>query len=574
MFSRISGLQNNGGGFKYPNSSAASPFQGIYDLPPHLKADERPDSYSPNTPGNYAPKLSLRDRLRTPDFRHNRSGSIFGSIRSSYKNNRIDIMDRKRFLSDDKPAESSPTDSTAPSTPRMPWMRGVHSVSKMFNLGHPSTSSVYTQELKQSIRLVSSPMTESTIMCDDDEDDLASDLKKLKIDAPVSLEHRPTLTRIVTEPANLSHRLAEDAKAIFFIKVLQVINKASHKDYDIRIELNVNGELRSSGRATSMKSGKHMTGATFDETFTFDVHEPVTCILEALAAPKQKSAKLSKQKTTKSKQPFGGSTNNLLMKSATLSKLSLKLDDASANSMPPLPQGTNELSFGECEFVFPALENIDKSVKRVPLTIMEPAVDSHGKIIHSKIDAEVVVMVGMQLRDNGLTHRSSRSLYGVGYQDHLHEDFLTLYVRGSRMPSWKRFWAVVDDVNLFLYDFEYKENKEPVATLPLTQLLHVSHPSQDESARIDIGRFGLTLHFNTRYAIASPTPVYMDEADEFEGKMYVLSDGKEKSKRWEEVFLGVVARRLEAEAGWAARRRRVREDMLDRSEGVDVRYLW
>ncbi|ORZ18021.1 hypothetical protein BCR42DRAFT_436771 [Absidia repens] len=111
----------------------------------------------------------------------------------------------------------------------------------------------------------------------------------------------------------------------------------------------------------------------------------------------------------------------------------------------------------------------------------------------------------------------------------LYADFITVYVRGSIIPRWQRYWGVLQATKLTLYDFEYKETKAAQVILPLDGLGKVFYPSHiedDDEQMVDVGRLGLALQFT-----ASQLPSYGTG-----NRIFILPDDNHSCQGWEESF--------------------------------------
>ncbi|CAO3598635.1 unnamed protein product [Absidia cylindrospora] len=111
----------------------------------------------------------------------------------------------------------------------------------------------------------------------------------------------------------------------------------------------------------------------------------------------------------------------------------------------------------------------------------------------------------------------------------LYADFITVYLRGSIIPRWQRYWGVLQATKLALYDFEYKETKAAQVILPLDGLEKVFHPSHiedDDEQMVDVGRLGLALQFT------------YSQLSSYGGgnRMFILPDDNHSCQGWEESF--------------------------------------
>ncbi|KAM3582861.1 hypothetical protein VKS41_004625 [Umbelopsis sp. WA50703] len=119
-----------------------------------------------------------------------------------------------------------------------------------------------------------------------------------------------------------------------------------------------------------------------------------------------------------------------------------------------------------------------------------------------------------------------------------HADYVTMYVRGGLTPRWQRYWAVLKGPNLQLFDFEYQEDRLPLAIIPLRKFLSAFHPSVDDDDRqVDVGSMGLALQFSEQCIcgdIVHHDPIR--ELPVFERRMYMLADNLVGLSKWESAF--------------------------------------
>ncbi|RCH78155.1 hypothetical protein CU098_001205, partial [Rhizopus stolonifer] len=86
-------------------------------------------------------------------------------------------------------------------------------------------------------------------------------------------------------------------KAMFYLRILQVISTNSSRPRIYRCGVQVNQETCVSSYATSEKTGKHSSIAQFDETFLFDIEEPTTANITIYSQAKQSLFQKAKKET-------------------------------------------------------------------------------------------------------------------------------------------------------------------------------------------------------------------------------------------------------------------------------------
>ncbi|KAG2218260.1 hypothetical protein INT45_006261 [Circinella minor] len=115
-------------------------------------------------------------------------------------------------------------------------------------------------------------------------------------------------------------------------------------------------------------------------------------------------------------------------------------------------------------------------------------------------------------------------------QTHCHNgDYLTFYVRGKTFPTWERLWVTLQEDRLWLRNFSYKEQREPVDVIPLQHLSRVTKPSLDDQDHVCLGRsHGLVLQMN-------PEGILRDNNDDdelLEGKVFLFADNATNALHW------------------------------------------
>ncbi|KAF7728076.1 hypothetical protein EC973_006714 [Apophysomyces ossiformis] len=133
---------------------------------------------------------------------------------------------------------------------------------------------------------------------------------------------------------------------------------------------------------------------------------------------------------------------------------------------------------------------------------------------------QVMVVWGVFVSNRAQTWLENRRLFA---------GFITVYVRGSVIPQWQRFWGVLSATQLALFDFEYKETRPVVHVVPLRKLTSAFHPSMaDDERQVDVGPLGLALQFSEAGKDAP--------CSNFECRMYVLPDSSETAQYWMEAL--------------------------------------
>ncbi|KAI7901873.1 uncharacterized protein BX663DRAFT_512679 [Cokeromyces recurvatus] len=118
-------------------------------------------------------------------------------------------------------------------------------------------------------------------------------------------------------------------------------------------------------------------------------------------------------------------------------------------------------------------------------------------------------------------------------------DYLTVYTRGKAYPTWKRYWVIAKEDQLILYDFTYKDSKEPLGVIPLTYLLSVNKPSLDDCENTGIARTtGFVLQFSKSNPLVFKT-VRLDQEEELEGKIFIYGDNELNTNYWRKALVSL-----------------------------------
>ncbi|KAI1317067.1 hypothetical protein EDD11_009050 [Mortierella claussenii] len=320
----------------------------------------------------------------------------------------------------------------------------------------------------------------------------------------------------------------KESTGLVLVKLMQVTNKASSKLLDIECNLRVGGVERTSQPSRSFKGNPGNT-ATMNEVFLFDVDKPFQLELEVTGTP-------------------------VVTKFGTMAGFS----------------NTQIVHLGQLILPLP-LEPMEKSIRTYKLqrlTRIEGTLpSSKGIKIQSKdnADYEIVIMMGVHVLKEPVEDRSweTKTLF---------EGNLTVMTRGSRMASWKRYWAVLQGNTFKLYDAEYQLKRDPIAIIPLAFVQDVQPPDFD---KVDVGSNGFSV-------VIDPKGVNMSNAHEFDltdmdYHLYAFTDSAFLLESWTthlqdalEQFNENMAKRHQVQI---ARRDRLRRSMLgERCSSLDYIY--
>ncbi|KAG1076924.1 hypothetical protein G6F42_025192 [Rhizopus arrhizus] len=144
-------------------------------------------------------------------------------------------------------------------------------------------------------------------------------------------------------------------------------------------------------------------------------------------------------------------------------------------------------------------------------------------------------------------------------------DYLTIYTRGMAHPTWKRYWVVMEENQLVLHDFTFKDTKQPLSIISLNALLSVGKPSLDDCENVGIARkTGIMLQFNRTSAVLSE-PVRLESDEGLDGKAYVYGDSEQNTIHWRRALSAYVS---------SDETTRKTEARRHNQGGVDLRFLW
>ncbi|KAF9928987.1 hypothetical protein FBU30_001992 [Linnemannia zychae] len=225
-----------------------------------------------------------------------------------------------------------------------------------------------------------------------------------------------------------------EATGLLFVKLMQVTNRATSKLFDVEWSLRIGNVERTSYPARSFKDNPGNT-ATMNEVFLFDVNEPFRLEMSVTGNP-------------------------VPTKFGTMAGFS--------NSQ------TAQLGYLDLNF---CMDPMERSVKTYRLC--RPV----GEDAKGKADCEVVVMIGLHVLEEPVEDRSWET-------DTLYQGFLTVMVRGGRVASWKRYWAVLEGRALKLYDAEYQLKRDAITVIPLA---HVSRVQLPDYEKVDVGSNGFSM---------------------------------------------------------------------------------
>ncbi|KAI9495372.1 hypothetical protein BDB00DRAFT_814409 [Zychaea mexicana] len=119
-------------------------------------------------------------------------------------------------------------------------------------------------------------------------------------------------------------------------------------------------------------------------------------------------------------------------------------------------------------------------------------------------------------------------------RSHCHQgDYLTFYVRGKTFPTWERFWVTLQENRLWLRNFSYKDQREPIDSIPLQHLSRVTKPSLDDQDRVCVSRsHGLVLQTKPGGIVKDDGDRQEEDQEPLEGKVFLFADNATNALHW------------------------------------------
>ncbi|KAF9974544.1 hypothetical protein BGZ73_002027 [Actinomortierella ambigua] len=266
----------------------------------------------------------------------------------------------------------------------------------------------------------------------------------------------------------LGYNNLNEPTGLLLVKLMQVNNKSTNKLYDIEWTLKVGNVERISHPSRSVKDHPGNT-AMMNEVFLFDVNEAFHLEMSVSGLP-----------ITSKFGTMAGFTNN------------------------------QSICFGQLQLAF-SLEPMEKSVRTYKLR----RVAGDGGKTMPKNDVEVVVMIGLHVLEEPIEDRSWET-------EVLYQGNLTIMTRGPRMAAWKRYWAVLDGLSLKLYDSEYQQKRDALASIPLSQIQAVQPPDYD---KVDVSANGFSMKVFPHGVDRTQCAQYVDlDMEDVDYNMYAFAD--------------------------------------------------
>ncbi|GAN05259.1 hypothetical protein MAM1_0086d04728 [Mucor ambiguus] len=361
----------------------------------------------------------------------------------------------------------------------------------------------------------------------------------------------------------MNKRTLVTPKRIMYCRVMQIINLASTRDCDYELHVQLNNVTMASKRGVLRKVDKHASAdRPYDEALVFQVEEPFS--LNFVVAARHTNTVFREGLAKMGIWPLQSTTTDVA--TATQHK-----------SLPQLPiAGYTCLNFEN------KMDILDQGISRFRLN--KPVDKSSNRwlnlelLIDIKVE-EVLPAVVHRFPWSYTTNQCPSSSYEsideeiisdprelLVSQKHCQEgDYLTIYTRGMAHPTWKRYWVVLEENQLVLHDFTFKDTKQPLSIISLGALLSVGKPSLDDCENVGVARkTGIMLQFNRTSAVLSE-PVRLESDEGLDGKAYVYGDSEQNTVHWR--------RALSAYVSSDEASRKV-EAQHHNQGGVDLRFLW
>ncbi|ORX59599.1 hypothetical protein DM01DRAFT_1399096 [Hesseltinella vesiculosa] len=302
------------------------------------------------------------------------------------------------------------------------------------------------------------------------------------------------------------------------------------RDYQYELFVQLNDVTRICQTGVMKKIAKGISAASPKESFSFEVDSPFSLTFTMCAKPIP--AGLTKMKSLLSKMDLGslhGQDQHDLSRELE-DQESLEKVDLCEATMPVV--GYTSLLSGNRFEAFTG-----KGLSRYTLT--KPIQSTTTPTQPAGMDLEL--MVAFHLED--AISPCNTYLSGLGTDELDFDaalaacrlgDYLTFYVRTKSVPTWVRYWVTLDHGELYIRQMSY-EHKDPIDSIPLSQLESVSRPWEDLQEEVYFGRKdGIVLQFKKDHI--DKTHVALDDQETLEGNMYLFADSSKKAALWRTVL--------------------------------------
>ncbi|KAI8097142.1 uncharacterized protein BX664DRAFT_325644 [Halteromyces radiatus] len=326
---------------------------------------------------------------------------------------------------------------------------------------------------------------------------------------------------------------------------------ASSKEYQYELFVQLNDITQASQTGSLKKIAKGISAASPKESFSFEVDSPFTLTFTLCAKPIYSG--FSRMKTFMSKMDLSHHvTDHQGLKSTISDNHEIQYDH------PPPLEASMPVVGSTCLLSGNRFEAFSgKGLSRYTLT--RPISEKQLKDLH---DMDLELMVAFQLEDAvSPTHTYMSGLW-TGELDFdaalatcNQGDYLTFYVRGKQFPTWTRYWITLEQGQLYLRHLSY-EHKEPVESIPLSQLESVCKPWEDIQEQVYFGRkHGIVLKFTQDHIRMEQ--VILEEGECIGGYMYLFADSPKKAALWRTVLSAYAT-----------------ADYVTPNASINARYLW
>ncbi|KAI8092246.1 uncharacterized protein B0P05DRAFT_525436 [Gilbertella persicaria] len=339
-------------------------------------------------------------------------------------------------------------------------------------------------------------------------------------------------------------------KRIMYCRVMQIINLASTRDCDYELHVQLNNVTMATKRGVLRKIEKNASAdRPYDEALVFEIQEPFS--LNFVVAARHTNTIFRDGLAKMGIWPLTNDKTEKETKLPIAGYICLNFE----NKMDVLDQGVSR---------FRLTKPVDKSFNRwlniellIDIKVEEilPAVvhrfpwsyttSQHSALSYESVEEDIV----------------SNPKELITSQQHCQQgDYLTIYTRGRGHPTWKRYWVVKEEHQLALYDFSFKDTKEPLSIIPLAPLMAVAKPSLDDCESVGLSRkTGIMLQFNRSSAILTEF-VRLESDEGLEGKAYIFGDSEQHTIHWRRTLSAYVSDQT--------------RDTVTSKEGVDLKFLW
>ncbi|KAI8371956.1 hypothetical protein EDC96DRAFT_477498 [Choanephora cucurbitarum] len=336
-------------------------------------------------------------------------------------------------------------------------------------------------------------------------------------------------------------------KRIMYCRVMQIINLASTRDCDYELHIQLNNVTLAIKRGILRKTEKNASAdRPYDEALVFEVQEPFS--LNFMVAARHTNTFVRDRLAKLGIWPISNPKEDTNTKLPIAGYICLNFE----NKMDILDQGVSR---------FRLVKPVDKTMNRwinIELLIDIKVEEILPAVVHRFPWSYST----SQHLPNEITDEEINSNDIQASQLHCQKgDYLTIYTRGLGHPTWKRYWVIMEGNQLVLYDFTFKDTKDPLSMVSLLSLMAVTKPSLDDCESVGLSRkTGIILQFNRNSAFLTEF-VRLESDEGLEGKAYLYGDHEKNTALWRQALSAYVFDPS-------------RTVVSSPDDGIDLRFLW